>query len=1332
MPITQFPASVSVTNLNGLNGFSITGYPTTSGGGWSVSGVGDVNADGIADFLIGAPYAYSATGTGVSYLIFGKSGLGSTGSIDVSSLTGTNGFAITGFPTNSQAGLIVSGLGDVNHDGIADLAVGAPNASSGAGACYVIFGRSGLGSTGSIDVSSLTGANGFVITGFSANAAGGFPISGAGDVNDDGIADLVVGSNAGSPYAGEIYVIFGKSGLGSSGSFSVSTLTGSNGFIFMGLETSGDEGWSVSGVGDVNGDGIADLLVGAADGYSEAGSAYVIFGKSGLGSSGSFTVSSLTGSNGFVITGFPTHDFGGYSVSGAGDVNHDGIKDIIVAAPAAASGTGASYVIFGRSGLGNSGSIDVSSLTGSNGFLITGFPAGALAGQSVSEAGDINSDGIADLLIGAPYMGATYVIFGQSGFGHSGSLSVSSLSGINGFVINGFPANSRGGWYVSGVGDVNDDGISDLLIGAYNAFSTTGASYVIFGESSVSLLLSENNLHIKEGQTVTLNSQNLNATNPIMPSKDSSLQFTLSNIKHGYFFTAANTSLPLTQFTQKQVRNGQIQFMQDGSGYAPTYNVSVGYSGMFEITLPQAAAITFQATVQLVNNNLIINQGQTIVFNTNNLYATSPSSSSFTFTASNVQHGYFALTSSSTTAITSFTQTQIQNGKVQFVQDGTSNPPAYSISVNDGSTSTPAQAATISFDIPPTLTANTLTINQGQTVVLTSSNVSASDPYATSFTFSVSNVQYGYFALTSAPTTPVTSFTSAQIQSGGVQFVQDGSNNAPIYSVTVSDGRMSSATQAATILFDTAPTLSSNTLTINQSQTIVLDSTNLSATPNTSPLTYIVSNVQHGYFALRSNPTNAITSFTQIQIQNGDVQFVQDGSSNPPSYDVAVTNGQAASSAQAATISFDVPPTLTANVLTLYQGEALILTSSNLSASDPYTSNFTFTVSQVQHGYFALTGSPTTSITSFTQDQIGEGVVQFVHDGSASAPTYFVSVSDGRMSSASQAGVVTFSLDQPPVLVKNALSVQQGQAVILNSNDLSATDTQHVPSGLTFTVSEVQHGYFSILTTPNVIVADPSTSVTSFIQSQIDTGLVEFVPDGGPLAPSYSVSVSDGYASTTPVPAAITFIPSNVSTNSSDNNVRNAIIGGTVSGGIGLIFLGLKLCLTRRAAISLQKAIAGGESDTEKRQAALHKEVIRPIANKVFERINTSGFLGYRSESDARAYIAAIETIIGKLTDLGVDLNLSDMGALQQNKLLNEIAKQTRKCVVPKHDFCSLLTIYNFFKAEATPQQIEDKADEIAQAVQQSLSSNLNKGSTSPKNDDDVEMADVKVSYIAT
>jgi hypothetical protein len=513
MPISSFNLS---NIINGRNGFVINGTQAYGRLGSSVSGAGDINGDGIDDFIIDEPYGgtSSASGTrklGASYVVFGSSEIGRGGNIDISSLDGSNGFVINGIESDRRPfGSSVSNAGDINGDGIADLII-APYVKflyGPRGAAYVVYGGTDIGAGGNFDLLSLDGSNGFLIDDINPRS-----VSNAGDVNGDGIDDLIIGEPNISGYSsgGTSYVVFGGSDVGGNGRFDLSSLDGSNGFSInyeaedWGSNDGNGNGVtsSVSGAGDINNDGFADLIIGLAGsaGYAGPGAniqSYVIFGGPNVTDNGRFEISALDGSNGFVINSVERFDYLGWSVSSAGDVNADGIDDLIIGAPGqgdfsySQNTSSKSYVLFGGADIATTGS-DLSLLDGTNGFVINGINPTDNVGYSVSNAGDLNGDGIADLIIGAPdadpngvNSGSTYIVFGGASVGAGGSFELSSIDGINGFVLNGIETGNRSGYSVSGIGDVNSDGIDDVIIGAPNASangSGSGSSYVVFGDS---------------------------------------------------------------------------------------------------------------------------------------------------------------------------------------------------------------------------------------------------------------------------------------------------------------------------------------------------------------------------------------------------------------------------------------------------------------------------------------------------------------------------------------------------------------------------------------------------------------------------------------------------------------------------------------------------------------------------------------------------------------------------------------------------------------------------------------------------------------------------------
>jgi hypothetical protein len=544
-------SSFNLTDLNGINGFPIINLATVRDDnlGQSVSNAGDINNDGIDDVIIQAP------GVGLTYVVFGSATVGSLGFFNLTALDGTNGFIIRGSGTVSNAGDInndgiddviignnvifgsatlgnasnivnlsdlsnsngfiiegstglVKNAGDINDDGIDDLIVGAPSVSFNSNTVvrenYVIFGDETVGNGGILNVSTLNGTNGFIIGGIAQDDNEAIRVSALGDINNDGVDDLIIGARGADPNgisnAGASYVVFGGTTVGSNGTFDVANLDGTNGFVMNGDVENNFSGFSVSGVGDINSDGIDDLIIGArgvdSNGISDAGQSYVVFGSATVGSSGTFNLSELNGTNGFIINPNTGNNFLA-NVSALGDFNNDGIDDLVIGIPSASPNgiflAGQTYVVFGSTTLGNTGTLNFSELDGTNGFVINGVGEGDTAGSSISTAGDINDDGIDDLIIGAPDQatlsrntpGESYIIYGNAFTNTTSTIDGKSardtLSGTSG---NDIIAGGGGGDIISG-GAGND-------VFIYNNIRDAGDAITDFVSGADVILLSRN------------------------------------------------------------------------------------------------------------------------------------------------------------------------------------------------------------------------------------------------------------------------------------------------------------------------------------------------------------------------------------------------------------------------------------------------------------------------------------------------------------------------------------------------------------------------------------------------------------------------------------------------------------------------------------------------------------------------------------------------------------------------------------------------------------------------------------------------------------------------
>jgi len=351
---------------------------------------------------------------------------------------------------------------DFNGDGIADVLVGVGFDGTIAGAAYVFYGSTLLAS--SIDASSAS----VKLVGETLEDYFGLNVSGAGDVNDDGIDDIIIGApyeEEGGANAGAAYVFYG------SGNLDVS-INASAADVKLISEDGGDNlGYRVSEAGDVNNDGIDDVIVGAKSegtGGTNAGAAYIFYG-------GNLAASINASAADVKIVGEAASDQFSFSVSDAGDVNNDGIDDVIVGARGENSNQGAAYILYGSTSLASS--IDASGVN----VKLIGEDDDDRFGRSVSGVGDIDNDGIDDVIVGADQdddgdstSGVAFIFYGST------SLALSIDASAANVKLIGEDSGDRFGYSVSG-GDVNDDGIVDVIVGARGDDTSQGAAYIFYG-----------------------------------------------------------------------------------------------------------------------------------------------------------------------------------------------------------------------------------------------------------------------------------------------------------------------------------------------------------------------------------------------------------------------------------------------------------------------------------------------------------------------------------------------------------------------------------------------------------------------------------------------------------------------------------------------------------------------------------------------------------------------------------------------------------------------------------------------------------------------------------
>ncbi len=474
--LAQNVDSVNVSDLRGINGFSLNGTNIDDRIGDNGTAFGDINGDGYNDLIIGA------AGANETYVVFGSSD-GFDSALDLSSLNGENGFVLKGSSGDLSGSSVASA--DINGDGIDDLMTGASRGSVGSdreGEVYVVFGHTD-GFSSSIDVSLLAdGSNGFVMVGESGtNDYTGSALS-SGDINGDGVEDVIIGAPRNDTYnRGMVYVVFGQTGAFAA-SLELETLDpGTTGFKIAGEPISSGNGYFgySLGVGDINGDGIDDVLAGGEFAYYYSGSAAVVFGQTATFAD-TVQVTELDGSDGFQIESTTGYNYLGASFS-SGDINGDGYNDLIVGATGYSrdyDGSGEVLVVFG--GTSFPSVIDDTSLDGTNGFFFTGPVANEYVGESLSST-DLNGDGMDEIIAGNSRLnesdGAVYVIFGFDDTSVS-EFELSSLDGDNGFAFYASDVDRLGTTVATG--DIDGDSMDEIILGAPSALGGLGSNFVFF------------------------------------------------------------------------------------------------------------------------------------------------------------------------------------------------------------------------------------------------------------------------------------------------------------------------------------------------------------------------------------------------------------------------------------------------------------------------------------------------------------------------------------------------------------------------------------------------------------------------------------------------------------------------------------------------------------------------------------------------------------------------------------------------------------------------------------------------------------------------------------
>ncbi|MCB1234145.1 MAG: tandem-95 repeat protein, partial [Verrucomicrobiae bacterium] len=628
-----------------------------------------------------------------------------------------------------------------------------------------------------------------------------------------------------------------------------------------------------------------------------------------------------------------------------------------------------------------------------------------------------------------------------------------------------------------------------------------------------------NELTLEEGETVDITPAMIAAADVDDDPVD--LVFTVTNLAGGEFLVDGQ---PSTTFTQQDINDGRVQFVHDGGEIPPAYDLTVTDSGGLADSEPLTANYTpindapvanddsyttdenTPKTIKPVsandtdaeNDHLVITEidGQTIAFGV----PTSLASGAEVTVKANGDVVYNP------------------NGAFEGLGAGETATDSFTYLIDDGNGGT--DTATVTFNITgvndgPTITANTMTLQEGETIPITTANINATDPDDSSpeLTFTVTNLVGGQFLVDGQP---ATSFTLKDVEDGRVQFEHDGGEKAPSYTLTVADpdGLTDSAPLTANYTpINDAPVANDDSGNTNENtqKTVSLVGNDTDAENN--PLSIVNLN---GSFAGVGIPVTLASGATVMSLGNGDVIYnpngafesLVDGQTATDTFTYTISDGQGGSDTATVTMTItgvNDAPVITANTMTITEGQTIPITTANISATDADhgPTDLVFTVSNPIGGQFLVDGQPA---TSFTQQDIADGRVQFQHDGGEHAPSYTLTVTDpGNLTDNSPLTVNYTAINDAPVANDDAVSTNENTdksiAVLGNDTDAEGDPLQIISAN-------------GAVLTPGVPFTLASGAQITLLGGEIKyspNGAFESLGTGDTATDSFTYTIDDGH-----------------------------------------------------------------------------------------------------------------------------------------------------------------------------------------------------------------------------
>ncbi|MBB6462118.1 cadherin-like domain-containing protein [Flammeovirga kamogawensis] len=657
-----------------------------------------------------------------------------------------------------------------------------------------------------------------------------------------------------------------------------------------------------------------------------------------------------------------------------------------------------------------------------------------------------------------------------------------------------------------------------------------------------------NNLSINENANGTISSTFLSSSD--IDDDDTSLIYTItSSSSYGQVENSDNPEVSISSFTQQNIIDNKIQYVHNGSSTSSdSFTFKVADDGSNELS-NQTFNITItpiddDAPTITTNNGLALNEGASLNITSTELGADDSDSDNttliFTITAA-PSNGQIENSDNPGVSITSFTQQNISDGKIQYVHNGTNTTSdTFTFKIADGvPNENTGQTFNITInpiddDAPTITTNNDLALNEGVSLNITSTELGAddSDSDNTTLLFTITAApSNGQIENSDNPGISINSFTQQNISNSKIQYVHNGSNTtSDTFTFKIADGVPNENTgQTFNITInpidDDTPTITTNNgLALNEGASLNITSTELGADDSDSDNTTLIFTISaapsNGQIENSDNSGVSINSFTQQDISDGKIQYVHDGTNTTSdTFTFKIADGVPnENTGQTFNITInpiddDTPTITTNNGLALNEGASLNITSTELGADDSDSDNTTLILTITaapSNGQIENSDNPGVSITSFTQQNISDGKIQYVHNGTnTTSDTFTFKIADGVPNeNTGQTFNITINPiddDAPTITTNNGLALNEGASLNITSTELGADDSDSDNTTLIFTIiAAPSNGQIENSDNPGV-------SINSFTQQNISDGKIQYVHNGtNTTSDTFTFRVTDG------------------------------------------------------------------------------------------------------------------------------------------------------------------------------------------------------------------------------